>query len=141
MANVDLQVASISPQKASIGKGKQTSVVVEMKNNGPGPISKGSAQVKVTVSWFSSYKPSQFNFYDKSWKLDIVEKVGDSYVIHTRNAKALPQSTSHSKFKFSVKGRKPGKIDLTVASTLSRDTMDSDIDGSNQSATTEIIVK
>ena len=140
----DLQAVSIDPMKPTIKVGQQTTVKLFLKNNGPGIIAKGEATCHITVDGKFLNKPAGVKAIRKAWTLDgpVITKDG-RYEIYLTN-KAGDISVNEPELQgvsFTVRGKKGGKGFITVVSSLSGSAQSSDVDGSNQSVSTEIIIK
>lgn len=143
MPNVDLQAVSISPRKPRIRKGTQTTIEVVMKNNGPDTIPTGEATCHITVPGDILLKPSGFKPMGKQWALQVIKPQDGRYEMYFKNtAGPIPvDNTNMYGFKFIVKGRKKGVCTITLASSLSGTATSGDVDGANQSVSTEMIVE
>jgi hypothetical protein len=144
--NVDLQAVSIDPTLPTIGIGQVGQIVVAMKNNGPSAIPVGEATVQITLSSVYMQLAIPFNFVDAcgQWTyLGNVPGAGTLNLFFQNNAGAIPPPpTGFCSFQFNVAGKAvtPGPSGITLASSLSAGATTSDVDGSNQAATTEINV-
>ncbi len=143
---VDLQAVAIEPLKPKIKVKAQTTVKVFMKNNGPGEIPKKQGVFHVTVGGKFLNKPSGVKSPDSLWALQgpIISKDG-KYELYFHNTSPIPVNDGSKDIEvaiaFYVKGKKAGKAEITLASSLSADAEVSDADGNNQAVTTEIIVQ
>jgi len=143
--NVDLQAVSIDPTLPTIGINQVGQIVVAMKNNGPSTIPVGEATVQITLSSVYMKLAIPFNFTDAcgQWSyLGNVPGAGTLNLFFQNNAGAIPVGGPFCSFQFSVAGNAvtPGPSGITLASSLSAGATTSDVDGSNQAATTEINV-
>jgi len=132
----DLEATSIDPVKREIRSGSQTTIIAELKNNGPDILPAGEATAHVTVNGRFANKPNGFK--SKGWKLDGIKTVEGNYQLYFTSIKDMGVNEK-SPFQFAVKGKKAGKIDITLASTVMGQA--SDVNGTNQSVSTELIVK
>jgi hypothetical protein len=134
----DLQAVSIDPGKPSIKVGEKTFIEVVMKNNGPHSIPKGEATCQVTVNNKCLSVPYKTGFTSHRWSLVAVKRSkGHVNLFFKTSGEMGIGSTS---FRFNVTGKAVGKSDVTLASSLSGNATGSDIDGNNQSVSTEVII-
>jgi len=143
--NVDLQAVSIDPTLPTIGINQVGQIVVAMKNNGPSVIPVGEATAQVTLSSVFLKLAVPFNFTDAcgQWTyLGNVPGVNTHNLFFQNNAGAIPVGGPFCSFQFSVAGNNvtAAPSGITLASSLSAGATTSDVDGSNQAATTEINV-
>lgn len=141
MPAVDLQAISIAPTKAAVKVGSQVTVKAYLKNNGPDPIPAGEATAIVTVSSRFLNKPYGFKAIGGGWKLQGIKKETGSYNLFLVSTADIQKDAPKLEgFSFYVKGGRPGVGDITMATSLSGDATSGDVDGANQSASTQIIV-
>ena len=143
--SVDLQAVSIDPTIPSLGIGQTGSIVVSMKNNGPGIIPIGEATASVTLSSVYLDLGTPLTFIDacSQWVyLGNVPGAGTFNLFFQNNAGAIPVGGAPCNFRFNVKGKlaTPAPSGITLSSSLAPGATTSDINGTNQSATTEISV-
>ena len=143
--NVDLQAVSIDPTLPTIAVGQTGSIVVAMKNNGPSIIPVGEATVQITLSSVFLNLAIPFNFVDAcgQWTyLGNVPGAGTHNLFFQNNAGPIPVGGPFCSFQFNVGGKAvtAAPSGITLASSLSAGATTSDVDGSNQAATTEINV-
>lgn len=139
---VDLQAVSVDPLRPTISVGSQTTIVSNIKNNGPDNIPVGEAVVHITVNGKYLNKPAGFK--SDRWELDTIytNSVSKNYEVWVRNSKAVGvNEPGWPGFKFTVKGKTVGSGDITLTSSLSGNATASDYDGANQSARTVLIIK
>lgn len=147
--NVDLQAVSISVEKPELKVGEFTKVEVILKNNGPDSIPKADATCQITLPATYLGKPSRFkSLLGKQWSLlgtiTTLGKNGQHNMFFQNNAGPIPLDNSKTfGFTFFVKGKKAtaGEISLTLASSLSGLAMSSDVNGTNQSVSAQLVVK
>jgi hypothetical protein len=143
--NVDLQAVSIDPTLPTIGVGQVGQIVVAMKNNGPSVIPVGEATAQITLSSVFLDLAIPFNFTDAcgQWTyLGNVPGAGTHNLFFQNNAGPIPVGGPFCSFQFNIAGKMPtvAPSGITLASSLSAGATTSDVDGSNQAATTEINV-
>jgi hypothetical protein len=143
--NVDLQAVSIDPTLPTIGIGQVGQIVVAMKNNGPSVIPVGEATAQITLSSVFLNLAIPFNFVDAcgQWTyLGNVPGAGTHNLFFQNNAGPIPVGGPFCSFQFNIAGRAvtAAPSGITLASSLSAGATTSDVDGSNQAATTEINV-
>lgn len=123
-------------------------IVVVAKNNGPDPIPTGEATCQITLSNKHLTFPRNHDFRnigDKQWSFLGAKRnaPGQVNLFFQNNAGEIPVNNEDvSGFSFEVQGKSVTKSPtaITVASSLSATAKSSDIDGSNQSASTELTV-
>ena len=143
--NVDLQAVSIDPTVSTIGVGSTGFIVVSMKNNGPSVIPVGEATATVTLSSVYLNLAIPFGFADAcgQWSyLGNVPGAGTFNLFFQNNAGPIPVGGAPCSFQFRVAGKAvtPVPSGITLASSLSPGATTSDVNGTNQGATTEINV-
>lgn len=143
--NVDLQAVSIDPSSPTLAINQVGQIVVSMKNNGPNPIPVGDATCQITLSSVYVKLAIPLNFTDAcgQWTyLGNVPGPGTLNLFFQNNAGAIPVGGPFCSFQFNVAGNAvtPAPSGITLASSLSPTATTSDVDGSNQAATTEINV-
>jgi len=134
--NVDLQGVSIDPIQPKIRVARQTTVKSFLKNN-VGVIPKGEATCHITVNGKYLHKPG--NFKSDHWLLEGVKIEQGNYEVFCKSKKQMKEGEL-TEIAFTVKGKRVGTADITLASSLSGDSKNWDIDGLNQSVRTELIV-
>ncbi len=143
--NVDLQAVSIDPTLPTIALNQVGQIVVAMKNNGPSVIPTGDATAQITLSSVYLKLAIPFNFTDAcgQWSyLGNVPGAGTFNLFFANNAVPIPVGGPFCSFQFNVAGNAvtAAPSGITLASSLSAGASTSDVDGSNQAATTEINV-
>lgn len=143
--DVDLQAVSIDPGHTSIGKGQTTTITVAMKNHGSCPILPGEATTQITLSAVYVDLGTPINFSDncKHWTyLGAVSNAKQHNLFFRNDGGAIPPGTSACSFHFDVKGKMAGTapIPITLASSLSATAKTADVNGNNQSVSTELYV-
>lgn len=142
---VDLQAVSIDPALPQIGKGQTTSITVVMKNNGSCTIPVGDATVQVTFSALALELGNPVNFRDNcgQWTyLGAVSNAKQHNLFFINKGGPIPGDDKTCSFHFDVKGKitSPNAVPITLASSLAPEAKTGDVNGSNQSAATEIYV-
>jgi hypothetical protein len=143
---VDLQAVSISPVLTSLEPGKQTQLEVVMRNNGPCEIPKGEATAQITINTDHLEITGDLQFSDDcgNWTFLTATTSGNLKNLFFRNnGGALPVGGKICAFHFNVKAKSksPGTSTITLASSLSASAKTADMNGNNQSAYTEVIIK
>lgn len=143
--NVDLQAVSIDPTLPTVGVGQTAFIVVSMKNNGPNPIPATDATCQITMSSVYLDLAIPFDFTDACGQWTFLGNVpgpGTHNLFFQNNAGPIPVGGPFCSFQFRVAGKAvtPAPSGITLASSLSGTATTSDVDGSNQAATTEINV-
>ena len=143
--DVDLQAVSIDPGHTSIGKGQTTTITVAMKNHGSCTILTGEATAQVTLSAVYLDLGTPINFSDncKYWTyLGAVSNAKQHNLFFRNDGGPLPPGTSACSFHFDVKGRvvTTAPVAITLASSLSATAKTADVNGNNQSVSTELYV-
>ena len=144
--DVDLQAVSIDPTLSTIGIGQTGSIVVEMKNNGPSAIPIGEATATVTISSIYLDLGIPFNFVNScgQWSyLGNVPGAGTHNLFFQNNAGPIPVNGPACMFQFNIGAKlleTPIPSGITLASSLSPGATTSDMNGTNQGATSEINV-
>jgi hypothetical protein len=147
--NVDLQAVSIDPSSPVIGINATGQLVVIMRNNCPCAIPTGEAQVQITFSatYLDPAIPLSFTNTcpGSPWSYVTTVTAGGLHNMFFRNnAGPLPVGGVFCGFQFNVGGKgviSPAPVAITLASTLSGAAVSSDIDGSNQSASTQVLLQ
>jgi hypothetical protein len=143
--DVDLQAVSIDPGHTSIGKGQTTTITVVMKNHGSCPIPAGDATTQVTLSAVYLDLGTPVNFIDgcKQWTyLGAVSNAKQHNLFFRNDGGPIPPDGKACSFHFDVKGKivSSAPIAITLASSLSATAKTADINGNNQSVSTELHV-
>jgi hypothetical protein len=142
--NVYLQAVSIDPVSPIINKGEPVSVLAIFRNNGPGAIPPGEASCHITFSnTYLSLPRNKGVIESIHWQIvSIKRNVKGQVQIFFRNTTAMNPGDDGSCI-FYVRGKKytdaAGSI-ITLASTLSAKSQCGDVNGSNQSVSTYVIV-
>ena len=144
--DVDLQAVSIDPGLTAIGKGQTTSITVVMKNNSACPIPVGEATAQITVSavYFDLGNPINFRDICGQWVyLGAISNAKQHNLFFRNNGGTIPPAGKFCSFHFDIKGKTvtPSAVAITLASSLSGDAKTADVNGSNQSTSTELYVK
>jgi len=145
---VDLQAVSIDPSAPVISTTGTAQLVVVMRNNGPCIIPTGEAQVQITFADTYLQPAIPLNFVDNCvparWTFVTTVQAGGFYNMFFRNnAGPIPVGGVFCSFQFNVGGKgviSPAPVNITLASTLTAAATASDVDGSNQSASTQVQV-
>lgn len=141
MKSCDLQAVSIDPTNLTVRPGENNGIVVNMKNNGPDPLPIGEARVHVTVNGRFVDTPTLFAPIGGKWVCQLMKSENGLHEVFVTNIKELPvNETGFPGFQFSVKALSPGKVNITLVSSLSADATASDPNGTNQSVSTEFDV-
>ena len=144
---VDLQAVSIDPTSLVLGTTATGQLVVVMKNNGPCILPTGEAQVQITFG--DTYlQPATVlgvtNTCGGVWTHVGTTNAAGQYNMFFRNTGGpLPVGGAGCEFRFNIGGKgiaSPGPVNITLASTLTAAATSSDVDGSNQSASTQVVV-
>ena len=143
--DVDLQAVSIDPGHTSIGKGQKTTITVSMKNHGSCPIPAGEATAQVTLSavYLDMGTPVNFNDLCKQWTyLGAVSNAKQHNLFFRNDGGSIPPDGKACSFHFDVKGKMvtSGPLAITLASSLSATAKTADVNGNNQSVSTELHV-
>jgi hypothetical protein len=146
---VDLQAVSIDPSALVISTTGTAQLVVVMKNNGPCILPTGEAQVQITFGDTYLQPAVPLNLTNTTcagvWTFVGQTNVGGQFNMFFRNnGGPLPVGGAGCEFRFNVGGRglvSPGPVNVTLASTLTAAATSSDVDGSNQSASTQVFVQ
>ena len=144
--NVDLQAVSIDPSSPSLGVGQVGQIVVSMRNNGPGVIPVGEATAQVTLSSVYLDIALPVTFSDapcNQWSyLGNVPGAGTHNLFFQNNAGPIAIGALGCAFRINVGGKAvtPAPSGITLASSLSPTAVTSDVNGTNQAASTEINV-
>ena len=145
---VDLQAVSIDPSTPVISTTGTSQIVVVMRNNGPCIIPTGEAQVQITFNDTYLQPAIPLNFVDNCvparWSfVTTVNAAGQYNMFFRNNAGPIPVGGVFCSFQFNVGGKgivSPAPVNITLASTLTAAATSSDVDGSNQSASTQVTV-
>jgi len=143
--DVDLQAVSIDPGHTSIGKGQQTTITVVMKNHGSCSIPVGEATAQVTLSAVYLDIGTPVNFSDgcKQWTyLGAVSNAKQHNLFFRNDGGPIPPDGKACSFHFDVKGKAitNAPVSITLASSLSATAKTGDVNGNNQSVSTELHV-
>lgn len=134
---VDLQAVSIDPIKSQIRVARQTTVKAYLKNNvSTLPAKDGTCHITVNGKYL--HKPA--NVKSAHWLLQGIKVEQGNYELFLVTKKQIKEGES-TEITFTIKGKRTGKADITLASSLSGNSLNWDIDGFNQSVSTQIIVK
>lgn len=142
---VDLQAVSIDPALPRIGKGQVTTLTVVMKNNSDCPIPVEDATVQITFSAVHLELGNPVNFRDECGQWTYLGAVSNAKLhnlFFMNKGGAIPPGDKTCSFHFDVKGKNasPNPVPVTLASSLAPEAKTGDINGSNQSAATELYV-
>ena len=146
---IDLMAVSIDPAKVVKGNpefpgdlfpGSAFQLVVDMKNNGPDTLLKGEGTCQITISSKDLILAIKPKFVSKKWKLLGVKKIKNQYNLFLETKADMMKDEPDCGFYFNVKAKVAGTSFATLASSLSVTSMSSDINGTNQSVRTEIVI-
>jgi len=142
---VDLQAVSIDPGHTSIGKGQTTTITIAMKNHGTCPILTGEATAQVTLSavYLDLGTPINFSNNCKQWTyLGAVSNAKQHNLFFRNDGGSIPAGGTTCSFHFDVKGKAVtnAPVAITLASSLSATAKTADVNGNNQSVSTELYV-
>lgn len=136
---VDLQAVSIDPLSPIINKKEVVRVVTVMKNNGPDTIYAGEATCIITVNNKFLAIPKAFSFQGDSWRLAYKSRTKGLANFFFKTTEAIvPGETTL--FYFNVSGKTLGIGNITLGSSLSHDAKCGDVNGWNQSVSTEVLI-
>jgi hypothetical protein len=143
--DVDLQAVSIDPGHTSIAKGQKTTITVVMKNHGSCPIPAGEATAQVTLSAVYLDLGTTVNFSDmcKQWTyLGAVSNAKQHNLFFRNDGGSIAPDGKACSFHFDVKGKAitNAPVAITLASSLSATAKTADVNGNNQSVSTELHV-
>ena len=144
--NIDLQAVSIDPNAPSVAVGQTGQIIITMKNNGPSIIPIGEAQVQITFSSIYLDVALPVTFTDGCggrWSfLGDFPGAGTHNLFFRNNAGVVPIGGALCSFQLNMGGKAvtPSPTVITLASSLAAGATTSDINGTNQSATTQINV-
>lgn len=141
--NVDLQAVSIDPSAPSLAVGQVGQIVIEMRNNGPAVIPTGEATAQVTLSsvYLDIALPITFNDPCGQWTyLGNVPGAGTHNLFFQNNAGPIPVGALGCSFSINVGGKAvtTAPSGITLASSLAPTAASSDVNGTNQAASSEI---
>jgi hypothetical protein len=145
---VDLQAVSIDPSSLVLGINATGQLVVVMKNNGPCILPTGEAQVQITFADTYLQPASPLNVVNTNcpgvWQhVATTNAAGQFNLFFRNNGGPIPVGGAGCEFTFNIGGRglvSGGPVNITLASTLTGSATSSDVDGSNQSASTQVFV-
>ena len=142
--NVDLQAVSIDPSTPSLAVGQVGQIVVAMRNNGPSVIPLGEATAQVTLSSVFLDIALPITFSDapcNQWSyLGNVPGAGTHNLFFQNNGGAIPVGALGCSFSINVGGKAVTTVPsgITLASSLAPTATTSDVNGTNQAASSEI---
>lgn len=144
--DVDLQAVSIDPSLTAIGKGQTASIAVVMKNNSECKIPTGEATAQITFSSVYLDLGSPINFKDFCGQWVYLGAVSDKKqhnLFFQNKGGPIQPGGKFCSFHFDIIGKAVASypVPVTLASSLSGDAKSSDINGNNQSTSTQVHVR
>ena len=142
--NVDLQAVSIDPSTPSLAVGQVGQIVVSMRNNGPSviPLSEATAQITLSSVYLDIALPVTFSDAPcNQWTyLGNVPGAGTHNLFFQNNGAAIPVGALGCSFSINVAGKAvtTAPSGITLASSLAPTATTSDVNGTNQAASSEI---
>lgn len=142
---VDLQAVSIDPSTGGnpIKPGQTFQLNLAMKNNGPDVLPAGEATCQITLSEKHITIPRARKFESKFFAflgLKRTPGVDGNIDLFFQSNEDMPVNEVDELI-FTVKADKPGTSIANAVSSLSATSMSSDVNGTNQSVMTELVIK